>query len=165
MRKNMGQIEVLRACTVPTKAEVLKEFRASFKSISSFARTDCSFTGSPLALFGIGSEPVTAADSLLIGSFFEFLAIVTQARDRAMELTDEQNAVIAANKEKAKRRRLERYLEQLEHSEGPSSPSADSKTESLGGGFVPEPDEAADPIVLVQQSGRQTSPRHTLICR
>lgn len=74
-----------------------------------------------------------------------------------MELTDEQKAVIEANREKAKRRRLERYLEQLEHSEGPSSSSSDNKTESLGGGFLREVDAEEDPTVLVQQSGEQSS--------
>lgn len=74
-----------------------------------------------------------------------------------MELTDEQKAVIEANREKAKRRRLERYLEQLEHSEGPSSPSSDNKAESLGGGFIREVDAEDDPTVLVQQSGELSS--------
>lgn len=69
-----------------------------------------------------------------------------------MELTEEQKALIEANREKAKRRRLERYLEQLENSEEKEDlPS--STSEPLGGGFIPDEEAEEDPTVFIQQSG------------
>lgn len=69
-----------------------------------------------------------------------------------MELTEEQKALIEANREKAKRRRLERYLEQLEDTKDQQDTPSFS-TGSLGGGFIPDDEGEDDPTVFVQQSG------------
>lgn len=69
-----------------------------------------------------------------------------------MELTEEQKALIEANREKAKRRRLERYLERLEDTKDQQDPPSSSAA-SLGGGFIPDDEGEEDATVFVQQPG------------
>lgn len=72
--------------------------------------------------------------------------------ESTVELTEEQKAVIADNKERAKRRRLERYLEELEASVVESVETAPSVV--TGGGFLVDDEEVpeADEIALMEEA-------------
>lgn len=68
-----------------------------------------------------------------------------------MVLTDEQKALIEENRERAKRIRLAKYLEEQDRSSSPDTNTVQSRIQSLGGGgFIPEDDEEEELLQAAQ---------------